>query len=238
MSNAPMKPPPRDLPETPAPSIVDEQMPPSGVRKMLDAFEERDLSRIRWSSVLGGLFLALGTLVIFGLLGFAVGVSVLDPSGPAPLDRLATGMGVWMAFASLVALFVGSYGAAKLGGSIRRVDGALAGALTWAVALALLVFVIGRGAPPMFGEPSLGASPTLFGEGPGFTFAQGTGDPFASPFQLRRGDLVRAAWGTFAGAVISLLAATFGGALGAVGKRRGAPPLPPRSESTGQIPLY
>ncbi|MDC3956586.1 hypothetical protein [Polyangium jinanense] len=236
MSNAPIKPPPRDLGEVPATPTIDEQMPPSGVRKMLDAFEERDLSRIRWSSVLAGLFLALGTLVLLGLLGFATGVSVLDSGGRASIERLGAGMALWMAFASLVALFVGSYAAAKLGGAIRRWDGALAGVLTWAVSLALLVFVVGNGAPPFFETQEFGR-PTGFE--PAFMFAQRTTEPFGPSFRLNQGELVRAAWLTFAGAVITLLAATFGGALGAVGRRRGGG-LPPasRPSSGDQIPLY
>lgn len=236
MSNAPIKPPPQDLGEVPATPAIDEQMPPSGVRKMLDAFEERDLSRIRWSSVLAGLFLALGTLVLLGLLGFATGVSVLDPGGRASLERLGAGMALWMAFASLVALFVGSYAAAKLGGAIRRVDGALAGVLTWAVSLALLVFVVGNGAQPFWGTQDFG-QPTGFE--PAFMFAQRTTEPFGSTFRLDKSELVRAAWLTFAGAVITLLAATFGGALGAVGRRRGGGlPSAPRPPSGDQIPLY
>jgi len=212
-------------------------MPPSGVRKMLDAFEERDLQRVRWSSVLAGLFLALGTLVLLGLLGFATGVSVLDTGGRASLERLGTGMGLWMAFASLVALFVGSYAAAKLGGAIRRGDGALAGVLTWAVSLALLVFVVGSGAPPLWDTQEFGR-PTSFAAEPAFTFAQRT-EPFVESFRFDRVEAVRAAWLTFAGAVISLLAATFGGALGAVGRRRAGPlPPAPRPSSGDQIPLY
>ncbi|TKD12078.1 hypothetical protein [Polyangium fumosum] len=235
MSNAPLKPPPQDLGEVPATPTIDEQMPPSGVRKMLDAFEERDLSRIRWSSVLAGLFLSLGTLVLLGLLGFATGVSVLDPSGRTSLERLATGMALWMGFASLVALFVGSYAAAKLGGAIRRGDGALAGVLTWAVSLALLVFVVGNGAPPFFGTEELGR-PTGFESA--ITFAQRT-EPFPPSFRFQHGELIRAAWLSFGGAVITLLAATFGGALGAVGRRRGgALPPAPRPSSGDQIPMY
>jgi hypothetical protein len=238
MSNAPIQPPPRNLHEVPEAPTIDEQMPPSGVRKMLDAFEERDLSRIRWSSVLAGLFLALGTVVLLGLLGFATGVSVLDPGGRASLERLGAGMGLWMAFASLVAIFVGSYAAAKLGGAIRRGDGALAGVLTWSVALAIFVFVIGTGGSSFFGEQELGR-PAGFGGEPAFTFAQRTTEPFVDSFRWDRGDLIRAAWMTFAGALVSLLAATFGGALGAVGRRRGAAlPPTPRPPSNDQIPLY
>lgn len=202
---------------------------------MLDAFEERDLQRVRWSSVLAGLFLALGTLVLLGLLGFATGVTVLDPAGRASLERLGAGMGLWMAFASLVALFVGGYAAAKLGGAIRRGDGALAGVLTWAVSLALLVFVVGSGAPPFWDTQQFGGPASYE---PAFTFAQSS-EPFGQAFRFDRGEAIRAAWFSFGGAVISLLAATFGGALGAVGRRRGgALPPSPRSSSGDQVPLY
>jgi len=229
MSNAPVPqlPPEKDLGE--APPSGHEPTPPSGVRKMLDAFEERDLSRIRASAVLGGLFLALGTLVLLGLLGFATGLSVVDPAGEAPLERLAAGMGLWMAFASLVALFVGGYAAAKLGGAIRRGDGALAGALTWSVALVLAMFVAGSSASPMLG-PMPPFEPTVY--------EASADEPTLGALHLDRRSLVQAAWGSFVGAVISLLAASFGGAIGAVGRRGGETSEPPRAENGPQIPPY
>lgn len=182
MSNAPILP---EVAPPPPPVHDEERTPVSGVRKMLDAFEERDLSRIRWSSVLAGLFLALGVSFLLGLFGLAVGLSVSLPGELEPRDRLAAGLLIWMGFSSLVSLFVGSYAAAKLGGSIRRGDGALSGALMWSVSVALGLLALGAGGPMVWGASA------------------------------------RAAWAALAAGIVSLLAAASGGALGAVGRRKG-----------------
>jgi len=227
MSNAPL---PTPHVEKHRNEVVDEEATPvSGVRKMLDAFEERDLSRIRWSSVLAGLFLALGALSLLGLFGLAVGVSVLDMRGQDPMGRLSMGMGIWMGFASLVALFVGSFAAAKLGGSIRRGDGALAGALTWATSLALLLVVAGMGSQRLVVDVPADAPTSLLIADEQMVEA----DPHTSKMQL-----VSGAWGAFAGASISLVAAVVGGALGAVGKRQGERMRAPRPRADEHIPLY
>jgi hypothetical protein len=233
MSNAPVHP-PQIEPHHPVPIEEDEGTPASGVRKMLDAFEERDLSRIRWSSVLAGLFLALGALTLLGLLGVAVGLSVLDLRAANPLARLSVGLGIWMGFSALIALFVGSFAAAKLGGSIRRGDGMLAGALTWAASLALVLAIGGASSRSLVVEEDGGAETTSL------LIADRSVQFVPTPeARIEKAQMARAAWAAFGGAVISLVAAGAGGALGAVGKRKGERPRAPRPPSSDeQIPLY
>jgi len=240
MSNVPIKP----RHQEPQAPLVEDAAPTSGVRKLLDAFEERDLSRIRWSSVLAGLFVAFGVDTLLGLLGLAIGLSVIDLGKHDPLARLSAGLALWMAFSSLVALFVGSYAAAKLGGSIRRGDGALAGALTWAVALTLAVFVFGARIPSFASEVSVDDDATSTISAPAhvrplvFIDVQ---DDAREAAQMGKRQLALAAWAGFTAAVVSLFAATAGGALGAVGKRRRHTQRARRtvmSKEDEQIPLY
>src|SRR6185503_10315988 len=126
-------------------SGVEDQLSTTGVRKVLAAFAERDVQRIRWSAVIAGLFLAIGTQILLGLLGISIGLTTVDPRAPNPLSGLGAGAGIWTAIASLISLFVGGYAAAKLSGSIRRSDGVLSGILTWATSLVLCLYLLGVG---------------------------------------------------------------------------------------------
>ena len=204
-------------------SLEYESVAPTGVRKVLDAFEERDVQRIRWSAVIAGLFIAVGTQVLLGLLGAAIGLTAIDASDARPLAGLGLGAGIYMAVASLVALFVGGYAAAKLSGSIRRVDGVLSGVLTWATSLVVTLFLLGG-----LAGGAAGAFSNMVRVDPDApTLRQGI-DVRAPGNEARLDDLARrnvddgarAAWGAFGGAVISLLAAVVGGAVGAVGASR------------------
>jgi hypothetical protein len=244
MSNAPYIPPPS--PPTAPPPLDYEHIPSSGVRKVLDAFEERDLQRIRWGSVLAGLFLAIGAQVMLVLLGAAIGLTVVDEARVGdPLGKIATAAGAWMALSSLVALFLGGYAAAKLGGSIRRSDGVLSGMLTWAASLVLTLMLVGSGlSAALSGAIGVAQSPLLQRQDTLGTLqreAPAREDAIEAA-RRNKGDMAKGAWGAFGGAAISLLAAIAGGALGAVGTKQGdddEPEKPGRkSRKPERVPTY
>ncbi len=242
MSNAPYIPPPS--PPSAPPPLDYEHIPSSGVRKVLDAFEERDLQRIRWGSVLAGLFLAIGAQVMLGLLGAAIGLTVVDARANDPLSSIATAAGAWMAMSSLVALFLGGYAAAKLGGSIRRSDGVLSGMLTWAASLVLTLMLVGTGlSAALSGAIGVGQSPLLQRQDTLGTLQREapTREDVLESVRRNKGDAAKGAWGAFGGAAISLLAAIAGGALGAVGTKQGDDePEKPRRQGRKpeRIPTY
>jgi len=214
MSNAPYSPPPAPSEVEPAaPDPIDYgAVQDTGVRKVLDAFEERDLARVRWSGVLAGLFLAVGAEMLLGLLGAAVGISAIDPRSAAPFDGAGTGGGVWMAVTSIIALFIGGYAAAKLGGSLRRADGVLAGVLTWATSLVLAMW--------LFGSVAGAAAHRLEAIAPRVEAnGQGARARAAGELLANQGEAGRAAWGAFGCVVLALVAAGIGGAAGAAGGR-------------------
>lgn len=190
-----------------------ETLPPTGVRKVLNAFEERDLSRIRWSAVVAGLFLAVATQLVLGLLGVAIGLSAAAEGVTPPLEAIGVGTGVYMAVASLVSLFVGGYAAAKLSGSIRRVDGALAGVLTWAASLVVTLFLLGSSLDVTGQRRLLGINLNDL-RAEAAQMAPGTQ---AGADRAMAADAAGAAWGAFVGAIVSLVAATVGGVVGSVG---------------------
>jgi hypothetical protein len=229
MSNAPITTPPAAPPPeaTTAAGPVDyAELPATGVRRVLDAYEERDLQRVRWGAVIAGLFLAIGTQLLLGMLGVAIGLSAVDPRAASPLSGLGTGAGLWFAISWLVAMFIGGFTAARLAGTIRRGDGALNGLLTWATALVLALWLAGSTA-----AGAMGTATEALGRGP----RMGMPPPaqLDTPAERREAagrlesaarasvdDLERGAWATFGGTVLSLLAALAGGAAGAVGMPR------------------
>jgi hypothetical protein len=245
MANAPVRPPAPSAP--PAPALDHDigapgpdkralgpephaDIPPTGVRRVLGAYEERSLQRVRWGAVLAGLVLAIAAQALLGLLGLAIALSASKPElggfgDGSPLARLGSGFGVWLGIASLLGLFAGGYAAARLGGAIRRADGAVAGVLTWATSLvaALVLSVI-----PLLASLRPGARPPWMGAPVSAdtlpVSAQAAAQwprPEGPPAPRGYREATRAAWYAFGGACVSLLAAILGGAAGAAGVRDG-----------------
>jgi hypothetical protein len=178
-----------------------------GVRKLLEAYAEREVQRIRWSAVIAGLFLAMGSEILLGSLGMAVGLTGGAPDTPGPLSRFGSSAGVWTVFSCLFSTFIGGYAAAKLGGAIRRADGVLSGTLTWATSLVLGLWMV---------LPSLSAASVSSHEARGFSnLARGAA--MTSEARARSQDAAKSAWFIFGGASLSLLSALLGGAAGSVG---------------------
>jgi hypothetical protein len=191
------------------PPLVDyEHLPDTGVRKILEARDERQHQWTRWGGVLAGLFITIGATILLSLLGLALGLSTLEPRSGDSLGGLGTGTAVWWGIQSLLTVFLGGYAAAKLGGTIRRADGVVAGILTWATSLLATLWLIGNiAAVAVMGAAGMpGAMP---------------------PSGMGRGEMVTTtqaaagtAWYMFAITAGSLLAGMAGGALGSVGPVR------------------
>jgi hypothetical protein len=163
------------------------------VRKMLDAYAEREVQRIRWSAVIAGLFLSVGSEILLGSFGRAIGVSAGAADASGLLSRFDSSAGVWTTFVALVSTFVGGYAAAKLGGAIRRADGILSGTLTWATSLVVTLTMM----LPLASAASLVRT------------AQSA---------AAHGDAAKSAWFVFGSIALSLLTAMLGGAAGSVGE--------------------
>jgi len=223
MSNAPITPPPSPAVGPNPPAVDYETLPPTGVRKVLDAFEERDVQRIRWSSVFAGLFLAVGTQILLGLLGLAIGLSAVDPRAPNPIANLGSATGLWMGIVSLIALFVGGFAAAKLGGVIRRADGVLSGVLTWAASMVFTLLLLGTSLSAALSMPGLASSAADTATSGGIIIRTPEGrirmQPMEQPVQIApdAATAARSAWYAFGGVGLAFIAAVIGGAFGAVG---------------------
>jgi hypothetical protein len=109
--------------------------------------------RVRWGPILSGLVVAIATQLILSALGAAIGSSFLAGSG-APRSNapgVGTGVGIWSIISLLIALFVGSWVAARASGPMNRNTALLNGAILWATTLALSAWLVANGVTGAFG---------------------------------------------------------------------------------------
>ena len=118
---------------TPVSPTLAEDLSKPGVRKVLEAYAEREVQKVRWGAVIAGLFLAGGTKIMLMLLGHALGIP--GAAAHASLAGFSAAPTPFTVAVGLIGLFVGGFVAAKLSGSIRRSDGIFAGVLTWSTAM-------------------------------------------------------------------------------------------------------
>lgn len=107
------------------------------------------IDRLRWGPIVAGLFVALAVLAVLATLGAAIGFSSVD-YGDEPRN-FGIGAGIWGAISALIAFFVGGLVAARTAatpvtsidrdGSIRNDNGLLQGAMVWAVAVPLSMYL-------------------------------------------------------------------------------------------------
>ena len=100
--------------------------------------------KISWGGIWAGILATLGSLILLGALGVAIGISALDP-GTADPNKLATIAAVWGAVSLLVSLFAGGMVATRLGMIYDRATGMLEGVLVWIASLLLMAAFAGSG---------------------------------------------------------------------------------------------
>jgi hypothetical protein len=109
--------------------------------------------RVRWGPIISGLVVALATQLILSALGAAIGASFLSGSG-APRSNapdVGTSVGIWSIISLLIALFIGSWVAARASGPMNRNTALLNGAILWATTLALGSWLLASGVTGAFG---------------------------------------------------------------------------------------
>ena len=199
--------------------------------------EVRAGDRIRWGAIMAGLFAALSTLVVLGVLGAAIGLSAYDRGDDA--RRFGIGASIWGAISMIVAFIVGGYVAGRYGAPFGRDRGAVVhGAMVWAVAIPLSLLILG-GVGTMLGSGAASGAlanrdltSQMSGGGGGggdrFDAARPAGAELGANVGERTGDdaaerarrrSAGAAWGTLISLLLGLGAAALGGRLGATGDR-------------------
>lgn len=94
---------------------------------------------VRWSAIFAGVVVGISVQTLLGILGIAGGLSAANS---APGEGLGWGTMLWTLVSLLVSAFAGGFFAARLSGSRRRVDGAMYGAVAWAVSMLLLAMIL------------------------------------------------------------------------------------------------
>jgi hypothetical protein len=98
---------------------------------------DRRQPTIRWSAILAGTAVALGTWGVFQLLGLGAGLAAIDPDDVRSVKHATLGMGAFSVLAPLVAAFVGGLFASRLASTYDRKVAVEHGILTWGLTAAL-----------------------------------------------------------------------------------------------------
>jgi hypothetical protein len=195
-------------------------------------------SRIAWSAVMAGAFLALATYLLLTLVGTALGLSI---HGRMSDRGLAIGAVVWAILVTAWSLFVGGFVASLFTTGENKFEGTVYGLLVWAVVLGTLVLLLAAGVragfSAMVGVANTAGTLTASGNGNWEEIARRNGATDAD-IERARGNLAsapasvrdaindpatrqaaeenatRAAWYSVLGAVLSMLAAGIGGYVG------------------------
>lgn len=94
---------------------------------------------VRWSAIFAGVVVGISVQTLLGILGIAGGLSAANS---APGEGLGWGTILWTLVSLLVSAFAGGFFAARLSGYRRRIDGAMYGAVAWAVSMLLFAMVL------------------------------------------------------------------------------------------------
>ncbi len=164
----------------------------------------RAKNRVQWGPIIGGVLTALATLIVLSLLGLAIGASALEPRDVG--ESLGTGAAIWGGISAIIAFFVGGFIAAKTAAVGGVGSGMINGFLVGATILALVLYLSGTGL-----GSALGSLGTNLGDVTNFA-QDAQADPAAqvSSFETLRDS----SWGTLAGILLALAAATVGGIVG------------------------
>jgi ABC-type multidrug transport system fused ATPase/permease subunit len=106
------------------------------------------VDRVRWSSVLAGLFTTLATLIVLAVLGIAIGLSTFDAQN---LDNFGIGAGIYGAISAIIAFLLGGFISARTAAVAGSGNGILNGAMVWLVTIPLIVNLLGSGIGTLLG---------------------------------------------------------------------------------------
>ena len=178
---------------------------------------ETPIDRVRWGSIVAGLVTALSTLTLLSLLGLAIGASTFDPGDRA--RSFGIGAGVWGGLSALLAFLAGGWVAARTAAVRGERNGMINGAMVWALAVPLLLYLLGGGLGALLGRAATTgaqAAGAVAGQAtnPGL---QATAQDLATPENVAGAvrAAARAAWGSLGSLLLGLGAATLGGLLSA-----------------------
>ena len=101
--------------------------------------------RISWGAIIAGALIAIAIGAALNLLGFAIGLTAVDPSVRETPSAASFGIAgsIWMLVSNLLGLALGGYAAARLSGTSDSPDATLHGAAVWATAYLVSAVLLG-----------------------------------------------------------------------------------------------
>ncbi|MEG3192075.1 hypothetical protein [Lysobacter sp. D1-1-M9] len=108
--------------------------------------------RASWGAILAGVVIALAVHVLMGVLGIAIGASVIDPMSEAnPVEGIGIGSGIYFVITVIVAMLAGGCVAGALAVIQTRRDRTLHGLAMWSVVTLLTVMLLATGLGRLIG---------------------------------------------------------------------------------------
>lgn len=178
--------------------------------------------RINWSAVWVGTLVAFTLLILFGLIGIAIGAHMAGPAyHPADLKTLSIGAAILAVCAAFLSSVVGGWAAAKVAGIRHAEPAILQGAISWLVLVPILALVAVLGGANLLGGWYAGmtGSPVVVASPNPAPYQARLGLPadqaaVAVPSQQARDEAGRAARNSAVGALTALLLGLLGSVVG------------------------
>jgi len=138
--------------------------PPVRETKHRETVEEAQYERwthwpVNWTAVWVGALSAVAAVLIFGLIGIALGAHLIGPDTRiVDLKKIGLAALAFSVFSSFFAFVIGGWIATKIAGILHAEPGMLHGAIVWTLAVPLLVLLIAFGAGSSMGGWYAGVS--------------------------------------------------------------------------------
>jgi hypothetical protein len=106
------------------------------------------VDRVRWASVLAGVFTVFASLAFFTILGVALGLSTIDLNNPR---SFAIGASIYAAVSAILAFGLGGFISARTTAVAGTGNAILNGAMVWIVVIPIIVNVLTTGVGSLLG---------------------------------------------------------------------------------------
>ncbi|MCJ8139544.1 YrzE family protein [Falsirhodobacter halotolerans] len=122
-------------------------------------------SRVAWGAIFAGIVVAIATMAVLGIIGLALGFSLVEVGEQNPGNGALTTTGIWTFVSQIVALFVGGFIAARLAGLLPTGAAVLHGATVWGAATIAAIWIATSTAGALFSGAASVVSGTASGIG-------------------------------------------------------------------------
>jgi len=101
------------------------------------------ISRLSWSAIIAGVFIAIAVQLLLSFLGLGIGFGSINPLDEAkPFSGLGTGALIWWIVTMLISVFTGGWVAGWFSNHVQKADLILHGLLTWCLLTFLNMYLI------------------------------------------------------------------------------------------------